>query len=142
MSLSCEVVVDKTFLSEVKIMWRLDRELIISSGNANIIPLHPDPPITEVSQEVLTDSVLSSLSRPQVAASDQGRYDCVCVTRLDSATSRAGYLTVNGKQPAILRLRFLRLSMSTKSSESVLMRGLRFSLLLQLSLTQSQSTVP
>ena len=31
-SLSCEVVVDETFLSEVKIMWRLDRELIITSG--------------------------------------------------------------------------------------------------------------
>ena len=42
MSLSCEVVVDKTFLSDVKIMWRLDRELIITSGtNNNNIPL-PD----------------------------------------------------------------------------------------------------
>ena len=53
--------------------------------------------VAEVSQEVLPDSVLSSLSLPQVAASDRGRYDCVCVTRLDSATSRAGYLTVNGE---------------------------------------------
>ena len=53
--------------------------------------------IVEVSQEVLSDSVVSTLSRARVAESDRGRYDCVCVTRLDSATSRAGYLTVNGK---------------------------------------------
>ena len=51
---------------------------------------------TEVSQEVLTDSVVSSLGRAVVSESDGGRYDCVCVTRLDSATSRAGYLTVRG----------------------------------------------
>ena len=41
-SLSCEVVVDSRFLSDVKIMWRLDRELIITSGNNNILP-SPDP---------------------------------------------------------------------------------------------------
>ena len=58
MSLSCEVVVDETFLNDVKIMWRLDRELIISSGNIIIITLAL--PVTlsavEVSQEVLSNS--------------------------------------------------------------------------------------
>ena len=52
--------------------------------------------IAEVSQEVLSDSVVSTVRRARVSGSDRGRYDCVCVTRLDSATSRAGYLTVNG----------------------------------------------
>ena len=98
MSLSCEVVVDETFLNDVKIMWRLDRELIISSGNIIIITLALPVTLTavEVSQEVLSHSVVSRLSRAGVSESDRGRYDCVCVTRLDSATSRAGYLTVRG----------------------------------------------
>ena len=32
--LSCEVSLDKRFLQDVEIMWRLNRELIISSGKA------------------------------------------------------------------------------------------------------------
>ena len=47
-----------------------------------------------MTQSVLTDSVRSRLSLPRVSPSSSGRYDCVCVTRLDSATSRPGYLTV------------------------------------------------
>ena len=47
-----------------------------------------------MTQTVLTDSVKSLLTLPSLSPSDSGLYDCVCVTRLDSATSRPAHLTV------------------------------------------------
>ena len=43
------------------------------------------------------NSVVSQISLHNITATQAGRYDCVSFTRLDSVSSRPGYITVNGE---------------------------------------------
>ena len=78
--LECSVRTDPELLSSLRITWRHNKEELVVEGGRET-----------------TDAGESSLSLVAADGTAGGRYDCVADTRLDSVTSRAAYVTVDGE---------------------------------------------